>query len=112
VAVAVLGLTFAHAGLYLLLSAGAREGLDRIENRRGGPPRAASDPGPPPGEDSREFARWNEDYDLWMDGREHERHARHRGLLLGGLSFSLAVQLGIAGWLVLKHQRRARRARG
>jgi hypothetical protein len=102
-------LLLAHAGLYLLLTAGPRGEAARLEARHG---RAALEgaeaPAPPPAAGTPAYATWRRQRTLWIDAEAWGTDRRQANLLFGGFLASFAVLAGMTLWILARLRARAR----
>jgi hypothetical protein len=90
----------AHAGLFVLLTVGARGDIDEIENRRGVEAlEQASKPGPRPA-GAEDLPDWLHRHDLWEDRREWQERGRLVSMLGYGLLVSFLAQAGVTAVLL------------
>ncbi|MHC5011846.1 MAG: hypothetical protein ACYTG6_13025 [Planctomycetota bacterium] len=104
----VLGvLAAAHLGLFLLLTTGARQELDRIDARwTPSELEAAQLPGPRPSSGGSAMSRWNAAQALWEDAEARSRHQRHVRIVGYGLLVAFLVQVAVTGVLLSRVRRR------
>ena len=103
----------AHLGLFLLLTASARNELDAIRERYGQTAlEEAEDPGPQPREGT-EGPAWLRKQAVWEAARNRAKRQEYVSLLGYGLLGSFLVQAGVTGVLLYRssHGRRAVRGR-
>ena len=94
----------AHLGLFLLLTASARNDLDTINERYG---QAALDDAEDPGAQPREGTEgpaWSRKQALWEAAKTRTKRLQYVSLLGYGLLGSFLVQAGVTGVLLYRSQ--------